>query len=171
MGMRALLFGLTRPAVLCVSWLLITTLAAAQPAPVIQPDVSQTISTLPVAKPTPALVAQTSKLSLEPHAFLDRTNLTLFSGVILFRALDYASTRNMQARGREEVLLPDDVVNNSAGFIALESAGTAASVGLSYWMHRSGHHKLERWISVVHIGVTGFGIARNYSLPTNRAGR
>ena len=160
-----------RLAVLCASWLLMTTIAGAQPAPVMQPDVTRTISAVPVANPTPALVAQTSKLSPEPHVFWDRTNLTLFSGVILSRAADYASTRNMQARGREEVLLPDDVVNNSAGFAALESAGTAASVGLSYWMHRTGHHKMERWISAVHIGVTGFGIARNYSLPTNRAGR
>jgi hypothetical protein len=148
-----------------------TTVATAQAAPVIQPDVAPTISRLPVANPTPALVAQISKLPPPPHAFWDRTNLKLFSGVILSRAADYASTRNMQARGREEVLLPDDVVNNTAGFIALESAGAAASVGLSYWMHRTGHHKLERWVSIVHMGVTGFGIARNYSLPTNRAGR
>jgi hypothetical protein len=171
MEMPTSLCGLGRLAVLSVGWLLITTVALAQPAPVIRPDVVPTISTLPVANPTPALVAPTSKLSPPPHSFWDRTNLSLFSGVILSRAADYASTRNMQARGREEVLLPDDVVNNSAGFIALESAGTAASVGLSYWMHRTGHHKLERWVSIVHIGVTGFGIARNYSLPTNRAGR
>lgn len=108
------------------------------------------------------------------HRFWDRTNLMLFSGVAVFRGLDYASTRNMQARGREEILLPDDVVNNSAGFASLEAAGTAASVGLSYWMHRAGHHKIERWISVVHINVTGFGVARNYALksypsvPANR---
>jgi hypothetical protein len=171
MEIRGSPFGLARLSVLCATCLLITTLATAQPAPVILPDISQTISTPPLANPTPALVAQTSKLSPEPHVFWDHSNLTLFSGVILSRAADYASTRNMQARGREEVLLPDDVVNNSAGFIALESAGAAASVGLSYWMHRTGHHKLERWISVVHIGVTGFGIARNYSLPTNRTGR
>jgi hypothetical protein len=95
----------------------------------------------------------------------------LFSGVAIFRGLDYASTRNMQARGREEVLLPDDVVNNSAGFASLELAGTAASIGLSYWMHHTRHHKLERWVSIVHIGVTGVGVARNYALPTNRAGR
>lgn len=100
------------------------------------------------------------------HAFWDRTNLLLFSGVAVFRGLDYASTRNMQARGREEILLPDDVVNNSAGFAALEAAGAATSVGLSYWMHHAGHHKLERWISIVHIGVTGFGVVRNYSLES-----
>ena len=101
-----------------------------------------------------------------PHAFWDRTNILLFSGVGVFRGLDYASTRNFQARGREEVLIPDDVVNNSAGFASLEAAGTAASVGLSYWMHRAGHHRIERWISIVHIGVTGFGVARNYSLKS-----
>jgi hypothetical protein len=101
-----------------------------------------------------------------PHAFWDRTNILLFSGVCVFRGLDYASTRNFQARGREEVLIPDDVVNNSAGFASLEAAGTATSLGLSNWMHRAGHHKVERWISIVHIGVTGFGVVRNYSLKS-----
>jgi hypothetical protein len=100
------------------------------------------------------------------HPFFDRTNLLLFTGVGIFRGLDYASTRNMQARGREEILLPDDVVNNSAGFAAVEAAGTAASIGLSYWMHRTGHHSMERWVSIVHISVTGFGVVRNYSLKS-----
>lgn len=89
-----------------------------------------------------------------PHAFWDGTNILLFSGVAVFRGLDYASTRNFQARGREEVLIPDDVANNSAGFASLEAAGALTSVGLSYWMHRTGHHKVERWISIGHIGVT-----------------
>jgi hypothetical protein len=156
---------------LCLTSLLTPTISVARTSTVSQEDVASTISTPPVANTTAVLVAQPSIISTQPHAFWDRTNLTLFSGVILSRAADYASTRNMQARGREEVLLPDDVVNNSAGFAALELAGTAASVGLSYWMHRTGHHNLERWISIIHIGVTGFGVARNYSLPTNRAGR
>jgi hypothetical protein len=100
------------------------------------------------------------------HRFWDRENILLFSGVGVFRGLDYASTRNMQARGREEILLPDDVVNNSAGFAALEAAATMTSVGISYIFHRTGHHKLERWLSMGHIGVTGFGVARNYSLKS-----
>ena len=70
------------------------------------------------------------------------------------------------ARGREEILLPDDVVNNSAGFASLEAAATATSVGLSYWMHRTKHHKIERWISIVHISVTAVGDVRNYSLDS-----
>src|SRR5262245_44315183 len=68
--------------------------------------------------------AHTQTADPEPvHRFWDRKNVLLFSGVALFRGLDYASTRNMQARGREEILLPDDVANNSAGFAALEAAG------------------------------------------------
>lgn len=100
------------------------------------------------------------------HRFWDRENILLFSGVAVFRGLDYASTRNFMARGREEVLIPDDVVNNSAGFASLEAAATATSVGLSYLMHRTGHHKLERWVSITHISVTGFGVVRNYSLES-----
>ncbi len=102
----------------------------------------------------------------ENHAFWDRTNVLLFSGVALFRGLDYASTRNFQARGRKEILLPQDVVNNSAAFAGVEAAGTATSVGISYLFHRTGHHKLERWLSISHISVTAFGVGRNYSLKT-----
>src|SRR5258708_28994898 len=118
------------------------------------------LSLPPAAKETTPPVASLPSAPVPQHRFWDRTNVLLFSGVAVVRGLDYASTRNMQARGREEILLPDDVVNNSAGFTALEAAGTAASVGLSYWMHRTGHHKLERWISIVHIGVAGFGDVR-----------
>jgi hypothetical protein len=102
------------------------------------------------------------------HAFWDRTNLLLFSGVALFRGMDYASTRNFQARGRQEVLLPQDVVNNSAGFAGVEAAGAATSVGISYLFHRTGHHKMERWLSIGHISVAAFGVGWNYSLKTAR---
>jgi hypothetical protein len=100
------------------------------------------------------------------HAFWDRTNLLLFSGIAVTRGLDYASTRNFQARGRQEILLPDDVVNNSAGFASLEAAATMTSIGISYLLHRTGHHTLERWLSIGHIGVTGFGDVRNYALES-----
>ena len=169
--MRTSRRGLGRLALVWITSLFVAPHAAAQSAPAQRPSVSQNSSALPLANPIPRAITRSENLPTLPHPFWDRTNLMLFSGVAIFRGLDYASTRNMQARGREEVLLPDDVVNNSAGFASLELAGTAASVGLSYWMHRSGHHKLERWVSIVHIGVTGVGIARNYALPTNRAGR
>lgn len=100
------------------------------------------------------------------HAFWDRTNLLLFSGIAVTRGFDYASTRNFQARGRQEILLPNEVVDNSAGFASLEAAGTMTSIGISYLLHRTGHHTLERWLSIGHIGVTAFGDIRNYSLES-----
>lgn len=112
-----------------------------------------------VLQPAPTQSAST-------HAFWDKENIWLFSGVAAFRALDYASTRNMQARGREEILIPDDVVNNSAGFASLEAAATMTSVGISYIFHRTGHHKLERWVSIIHMSATATGDARNYALKS-----
>ncbi len=114
----------------------------------------------------PVIVEPATRPEAPVHHFWDRTNVFLFSDVSMFRGIDYSSTRNMQARGREEILLPDDVVNNSAGFASVEAAASATSVGLSYWMHRTGHHKLERWVSIAHISVTGFGAARNYALKS-----
>jgi hypothetical protein len=124
--------------------------------------------TVPLRAQTMASAAIPTAPSSQHH-FGDRTNILLFSGVAVFRGLDYASTRNMQVRGREEILLPDDVVNNSAGFASLEAVGTAISIGLSYWMHRRGHHKIERWVSITHILVTGFGAARNYGLKSKHS--
>jgi hypothetical protein len=139
--------------------------SAAQPQA--QPGQATTETSTPAPPQAPSQPSPSQPPSTPPpHVFWDRTNILLFTGVGVFRGLDYASTRNFQARGREEILIPDDVVNNSAGFASLEAAGTVASVGLSYWMHRAGHHKLERWISIVHIGVTGFGVVRNYSLKS-----
>ncbi len=84
----------------------------------------------------------------------------------LSRELDYTSTRHFLARGDNEVLIPDDVVNNSVGFAGLEAAGAATSVGISYIFHRTGHHKMERWMSIAHISVTGVGVMWNYSLKS-----
>lgn len=117
------------------------------------------------AKPAPGAIPAAPQ---PEHRFWDRTNILLFSGVAVFRGLDYASTRNFQARGRTEILIPDDVVNNSAGFAGLEAASAATSVGVSYIFHRTGHHKMERWLSIGHISVTGFGVVWNYSLESKR---
>jgi len=120
----------------------------------------------PHATPVWAVTAQPRKPLSKQHDFWDRTNRLLFAGIGATRALDYTSTRNFQARGRQEILLPNAVVNNSAGFASLEMAATVSSVGVSYLLHRTGHHKLERWMSIGHMCVTGFGDARNYALES-----
>jgi hypothetical protein len=72
----------------------------------------------------------------------------------------------MRRRGRQEIFLTNDAVDNHAGFAFIEAAATGVSIGASYLFHRYGHHKLERWTSIVHIGLTTTGAVRNYSLKT-----
>jgi hypothetical protein len=130
-------------------------------------DMSNEASLPVLSRPLGYVAIAATPPSKERHAFFDRTNVELFAGIAITRTLDFTSTLNMQARGREEILLPDDVVNNRAGFAALEAAGAATSIGLSYLLHATGHHKLERWLSIGHISVTGFGAARNYALTSH----
>src|SRR5712692_2524674 len=96
---------------------------------------------------TPVRKNQTKELMRE-HRFWDKKNDWWFAGVGAARTLDYFSTLNMRRRGRQEILLSNDVVDNHAAFGAIEAASTGASIGVSYLFHRYGHHKLERWTSV-----------------------
>jgi hypothetical protein len=110
----------------------------------------------------------TPKLDLrsDEHRFWDRENDLLFTGVAASRTFDYFSTLNMRRRGRQEIFLTNDAVDNHAGFAAIEAASTGVSIGAAYLFHRYGHHKLERWTSIVHIGVASTGAVRNYCLKT-----
>lgn len=100
------------------------------------------------------------------HRFWDRENDLLFAGVAGARALDYSSTLNLRRRGRQEILLSNWVVDNHGLFAGIEASGVVISVAASYAFHRTGHHKLERWVSIVHIGVGTGGAIRNYGLKT-----
>lgn len=103
------------------------------------------------------------------HSFWDRENVLLFAGVGAARAIDYSSTLNMRRRGRQEIFLNDWIVDHHGLFAGVEAGGTAVSIGVSYWFHRTGHHQLERWASFVHIGMTTTGAVRNYSLKTRHS--
>jgi len=105
----------------------------------------------------------------KPHRFWDKQNAWLFAGVAAARALDYHSTGNMRRRGLNEGLLNNETVDNKPVFATIEAAGAITSVGLSYLFHRTNHHKLERWVSYLHIGIGTFGGVRNYCLKTPHA--
>jgi hypothetical protein len=155
-----------------IFWLMTYSVAPAQEIPPSHPSATaggQIEASAPraaVSPTNPPPAAETPPAPQPSHAFWDRGNVFLFSGVAAMRALDYASTRNFLARGRQEILLPQDVVENSPAFASIEVAGIATSVGISYCFHRTGHHTMERWVSIMHIGVTGFGDARNYALKS-----
>lgn len=100
------------------------------------------------------------------HRFWDRENDLLFAAVGAGRALDYASTLNLRRRGIDEAFLTNSIVDNHPLFAAIEIGATAASVGVSYIFHRTGHHRLERWTSAIHAGIAVGGAIRNYNLKS-----
>lgn len=120
--------------------------------------------------PSPVVVAPAGKNQtleqMQVHRFWDKKNDWLFAGVGAARTFDYFSTLNMRRRGDQEILLTNDLVDNHAAFAVVEAAGTGVSIGVSYLFHRYGHHKLERWTSMVHLGLATSGAVRNYSLKT-----
>jgi hypothetical protein len=117
-------------------------------------------------KKTVEATAAANPLATGVHSFWDRENDWLFAGVGAGRALDYASTLNLRRRGINEVFLTNSIVDNHPLFAGIEMAATAASVGVSYIFHRTGHHRLERWTSAIHAGVAVGGAIRNYALKT-----
>jgi hypothetical protein len=104
------------------------------------------------------------------HKFWDRENDLLFGTVAAGRALDYASTLDLRHRGIDEAFLTNSIVDNHALFAGIEVAATAASVGVSYIFHRTGHHRLERWTSAIHAGIAVGGAIRNYGLKSPHPG-
>lgn len=133
---------------------------APAPAPATEPKSGADATT------SPQQIAPSKKPPAKTHRFWDTQNRWLFAGVAAARTLDGTSTRNFRARGRDEGLLNNEVVDNAPAFATIEFAGTVTSIATSYWMHRTGHHKLERWVSYLHIGIGLFGDARNYALPS-----
>jgi hypothetical protein len=121
-----------------------------------------------VQAPSPVVAAPSAKTlrkeQTEEHRFWDKKNDWLFVGVGAARTFDYFSTLNLRRRGGQEILVTNDLVDNHAEFAVVEAAGTGVSIGVSYLFHRYGHHKLERWTSIVHFGLATTGAVRNYCL-------
>jgi hypothetical protein len=98
------------------------------------------------------------------HKFWDEQNRALFLLSGAMNTADFAVTRaNLQNGGRE--LNPMvRVFGRSTPGLAVNFAGeTVGVIGLSYFFHKTGHHKLERIVSVVNIGssatAVGYGLA------------
>jgi hypothetical protein len=134
--------------------------AQAQAALPVAPDASPGQAPVPETKPAAI------KSPADAHHFWDKENAWLFAGVGASRTLDYFSTLNFRRRGRQEALLTNDLVDNHAAFAAVEAGGTGLSIGVSYIFHHYNHHQLERWTSIVHIGLATGGAIRNWSLKT-----
>ena len=96
------------------------------------------------------------------HRFFDRKNRALFVISGALSTADFAVTRaNLQNGGREVNPLVRPFANSTAGLALNFAVQGAGSLGLSYFFHRTNHHRLERITPI--LNIVGSGIAVAYS--------
>jgi len=112
-----------------------------------QPSDAMAAPIIASAPPAPTITTE--------HKFWDRENVALFAASAALSAADFTVTRqNLQSGGRE--LNPIvRVFGHSTTGLALNFAGeTAGGIALGYIFHRTGHHRLERLVSIVNISTS-----------------
>jgi len=98
--------------------------------------------------------------SPEQHKFWDRKNRLLFAAVAGSAAADFAVTYNNLQNGGRELNPVTRVFSGSTAGLALNFVGETAGVaGLSYFFHKTGHHRLERLTPLVNIGASAFAVS------------
>jgi hypothetical protein len=134
--------------------------------PVLSQEVSLALlrpTTMELAmEPAPMVTAiQPTTLPEAPsyHRFWDRENTILFATSAAFSAADFVVTRDNLRAGGQEMNPVTRVFTGSTAGLAMNFAGeTAGVVGLSYLLHKMGHHRLERTVSMLNIGTSAAAV-------------
>jgi hypothetical protein len=93
------------------------------------------------------------------HRFWDRENSILFATNAAFSTADFIVTRNNLSHGGQELNPVTRLFSGSTAGLAVNFAGEAIGVvGLSYVFHKTGHHKLERAVSILNIGSSAAAV-------------
>ena|SRR5438477_5090780 len=93
------------------------------------------------------------------HRFWDRKNTILFATNAAFCTADFVVTRNNLRNGGQELNPFTRVFAGSTAGLAVNFAGEAVGVvGVSYLLHKTGHHKMERAVSLVNIGSSAAAV-------------
>lgn len=107
----------------------------------------------------PAVAHVTSFESGDRHRFWDNKNRVLFVGVAALNTADFAVTRsNLQSGGTELNPLTRPFSGSTAGLATNFVGETAGVIALSYFFHKTGHHKLERAVSLFSISESGAAV-------------
>jgi hypothetical protein len=94
------------------------------------------------------------------HKFWDNPNRTLFVAAAVLNGADFAVTRANLQSGGQELNPVVRVFGRSTGGLAVNFIGeTVGVISLSYFFHKTGHHKLERIVSVANIGSSAGAVS------------
>src|ERR1700733_13631541 len=111
-----------------------------------------------------ASAAQDLPEASSPHGFWDRANKMLFASHATLEAVDFGITHhNLSDGGRElDPMAKALCERGTAGQLVFFGGRMAGVVAISYLLHRTGHHKLERAFPIYASGDSAYGVA--YSL-------
>jgi hypothetical protein len=117
----------------------------------------------PAIEPVSPVVITPPVVSVE-HKFWDKQNRVLFIAAAASNGADFAVTRANLQSGGQELNPVVRMFGRSTPGLAMNFIGeTAGVISLSYFFHKTGHHKMERLVSVINIGssagAVGFGLA------------
>jgi hypothetical protein len=118
-----------------------------------------------VEAPTPLVEALTPAAARpasmgDQHKFWDKQNRALFVAAAALNGADFAVTRDNLQRGGQELNPVVRVFGRSTAGLAVNFIGeTAGVVSISYVLHKTGHHKLERMVSMVNIGSSAAAVS------------
>jgi len=126
-------------------------------AALLRPDAIQPV---PMAATPMVTTFQPATLPEAPsHRFWDRENCFLFAANAAFSAADFVVTKDNLHGGGQELNPVTRVFTGSTAGLAMNFAGeTVGVVGLSYFFHKTGHHKLERAVSMLNISASGAAV-------------
>lgn len=111
-------------------------------------------------EPTPVSFVSLPEETPKPHRFWDNKNRALFATVAAFSAADFCVTRANLASGGRELNPVTRILSGSTPGLAVNFAlETGSVIGASYLLHETGHHKLERIVSVANIGGSVAAVA------------
>jgi hypothetical protein len=106
----------------------------------------------PAIEPVSPVVITPPVVSVE-HKFWDKQNRVLFIAAAASNGADFAVTRANLQSGGQELNPVVRMFGRSTPGLAMNFIGeTAGVISLSYFFHKTGHHKLERAVSLVNIG-------------------
>jgi hypothetical protein len=151
----------------CFSLAILIAIAFFCPSVVAQgplPDAPLPASPPAIVQPASASVFEAPTPSVKEHRFWDRKNSILFTISAAFSGVDFAVTRSNLQSGGHELNPVVRAMGTSTPALAANFVGeNMGMIGLSYYLHRMGHHKLERAVSLVNIsasaGAVSFGLA------------
>jgi hypothetical protein len=99
------------------------------------------------------------------HNFWDTANKMLFASHAALEALDFGITHhNLSDGGRE--LDPEAKAlceSGTAGQLVFFGGRMAGVIAITYLLHKTGHHKLERAFPVYANGDSAYGVAYSFA--------